>query len=197
MSDWLAKQGWGEVFLDLEPSALAPGQRWRDELRKAGERCSAVVVLISPHWAASKWCLTEFLFAAQLGKDIFPVLIAPCSLSELPIELTATYQFADISTAGTVSRGLSAYVSGCCAQGSTPTPSGGRRRTSRIAPSFAACGCWRNRMPPSSLAGTPKSPRHSIASGGCVMARRSGCWSSSGLRARGNRVSCGRASSRA
>ena len=53
MGDWLAKQGWGEVFLDLEPSALAPGQRWREELRKAGERCSAVVVLISPHWAAS------------------------------------------------------------------------------------------------------------------------------------------------
>ncbi len=69
MQDWLARQGWGEVFLDLDPATgLAPGQRWRDELRKAGERCSAVVVLISPHWAASKWCLTEFLFASQLGK---------------------------------------------------------------------------------------------------------------------------------
>ena len=85
MRDWLAMQGWEEVFLDFDPSGgLAPGQRWRDELRKAGERCSAVVVLISHHWATSKWCLTEFLFAAQLGKEIFPVLIAPCSLSELP-----------------------------------------------------------------------------------------------------------------
>jgi WD40 repeat protein len=99
MRGWLATQGWSEVFLDLDPSAgLAPGQRWRDELRKAGESCSAVVVLVSPHWAASKWCLTEFLFAAQLGKEIFPVLIAPCAFSDLPIELTATYQFADIST---------------------------------------------------------------------------------------------------
>lgn len=36
MQDWLAKQGWGEVFLDLDPATgLAPGQRWRDELRKA------------------------------------------------------------------------------------------------------------------------------------------------------------------
>jgi hypothetical protein len=106
MRDWLATQGWGDVFLDLDPSAgLAPGQRWRDELRKAGERCSAVVVLISPHWAASKWCLTEFLFAAQLGKEIFPVLIAPCPLDDLPVELTATYQFADISTAGNRTEG--------------------------------------------------------------------------------------------
>jgi WD40 repeat protein len=107
MRDWLAMQGWDEVFLDLDASTgLAPGQRWRDELRKAGERCSAVVVLISQHWAASKWCLTEFLFAAQLGKEIFPVLVAPCSLSELPVELTATYQFADISTAANRAEGL-------------------------------------------------------------------------------------------
>ena len=106
MQDWLARQGWGEVFLDLDPATgLAPGQRWRDELRKAGERCSAVVVLISPHWAASKWCLAEFLFAAQLGKEVFPVLVAPCSLSDLPVELTATYQFADISTAATRAAG--------------------------------------------------------------------------------------------
>ncbi|MDD3354628.1 TIR domain-containing protein [Zoogloea sp.] len=67
-------------------------------LRKAGERCAAVIVLVSPQWVASKWCLTEFLFAAQLGKEIFPVLISPCPLEELPLELTATYQFADIST---------------------------------------------------------------------------------------------------
>jgi TIR domain-containing protein/conflict system STAND superfamily ATPase len=107
MKDWLASEGWGEVFLDLDPAAgLAPGQRWRDELRKAGEHCSAVVVLISPAWAASKWCLTEFLFAAQLGKEIFPVLIAPCSLGDLPIELTASYQFADISTAPNRLEGL-------------------------------------------------------------------------------------------
>jgi hypothetical protein len=99
MRDWLATKGWRDVFLDLDPVVgLVPGQRWRDELRKAGEQCSAVIVLLSPEWAASKWCLTEFLFAAQLGKEIFPVLIAPCPVKDLPIELTATYQFADIST---------------------------------------------------------------------------------------------------
>ena len=77
---------------------MAPGQRWREELKKAGERCAAVIVLVSPAWADSKWCITEFLFAAQLGKQIFPLLVEPCPLSLLPVELTSTYQFADIST---------------------------------------------------------------------------------------------------
>ncbi|MGB0126030.1 MAG: TIR domain-containing protein, partial [Rhodocyclaceae bacterium] len=107
MRDWLASEGWSEVFLDLDPLAgLAPGQHWREELRKAGERCAAVVVLISPRWAASKWCPTEFLFAAQLGKAIFPVLIAPCPFGELPVELTDTYQFADISRPENKAEGL-------------------------------------------------------------------------------------------
>ena len=98
MRDLLMAQGWADALLDLDPSAgLAPGQRWREELRKAGERCAAVVVLISPHWGASKRCLAEFLFVAPLGKEIFPVLIAPCPLSEMPVELTAMHPFADIS----------------------------------------------------------------------------------------------------
>lgn len=99
MRDWLGSEGWQDVFLDLDPAlGVAPGQRWRDELRKAGEQCAAVIVLLSPAWAASRWCLTEFLIAAQLGKEIFPVLTAPCPVEALPIELTANYQFADLST---------------------------------------------------------------------------------------------------
>jgi hypothetical protein len=106
MRDWLTAHGWDDVFLDLDPSTgVSPGQHWREELRKAGERCLAVVVLVSPRWAASKWCLTEFLFAAQLGKDIFPVLVEPCSFVDLPVELTATYQFADISTSANRAEG--------------------------------------------------------------------------------------------
>jgi WD40 repeat protein len=96
--DLLRDQGWRDTFLDLDPEhGLAPGQRWQEELKKAGERCSAVIVLISPDWVASRWCLTEFLVASQLGKRIFPVLIAPTPFSELPVELTAHFQMADIS----------------------------------------------------------------------------------------------------
>ena len=99
MRDWLKAEGWSDVFLDLDPSVgIAPGQRWLDELRKAGERCSAVVLLVSAHWAKSTWCSTEFQVAMQLGKEVFPVLVEPCSFESLPRVLTANYQFADIST---------------------------------------------------------------------------------------------------
>jgi len=97
--DWLKSQGWGEVFLDLDPAqGLAPGQRWQEELKRAGENCAAVVVLVSPNWVASVWCRTEFLVADQLGKRIFPVFVAPTSFDELPLELRAKFQLADIST---------------------------------------------------------------------------------------------------
>ncbi|MEQ9504833.1 MAG: TIR domain-containing protein, partial [Hyphomonas sp.] len=97
--DWLRAEGYGETFLDLDPEhGLAPGQRWEDELQKAGERCLAVVVLVSPDWCASKWCFHEFKFAKALGKKIFPILIQPTPWSELPLELTSQLQMANIST---------------------------------------------------------------------------------------------------
>ncbi|MFN4023210.1 MAG: TIR domain-containing protein [Hyphomonas sp.] len=96
--DWLRAEGYAETFLDLDPEhGLAPGQRWEEELQKAGERCLAVVVLISPDWCASKWCFHEFKFAKALGKKIFPVLIKPTIWSDLPQELVSHFQMADIS----------------------------------------------------------------------------------------------------
>jgi WD40 repeat protein len=83
----------------LDPGqGLAPGQRWQEELKRAGENCAAVIVLLSPNWVASRWCQTEFLVADQLGKRIFPVFVAPTSFDELPLELKAKFQLADISS---------------------------------------------------------------------------------------------------
>ncbi|HEY5048551.1 MAG TPA: TIR domain-containing protein, partial [Rhizomicrobium sp.] len=97
--NWLRNQGWGQVFLDLDPAqGLAPGHRWQQELKLAGERCSGVLVLVSPNWLASRWCQTEFLVADQLGKIILPVLVAPTPFDDLPLELKGKYQAADIST---------------------------------------------------------------------------------------------------
>jgi formylglycine-generating enzyme required for sulfatase activity len=60
-----------------------------------------VVVLISPEWAASSWCKTEFLLT-KLGarpKPIVPVIISPTPQSELPTEMRADYHLVDL-TAG-------------------------------------------------------------------------------------------------
>ncbi|HEY3778613.1 MAG TPA: TIR domain-containing protein [Rhizomicrobium sp.] len=96
--DWLRDRGWNEVFLDLDPhQGLAPGHRWQQELKQAGERCSGVVVLLSPNWLGSRWCQTEFLLADQLGKRIFPILIAPTPFDDLPIGLRGKFQIVDVS----------------------------------------------------------------------------------------------------
>jgi WD40 repeat protein len=105
--DWLKEHGWGQVFLDLDPEhGLAAGQRWQEELKKAGERCSGVLVLISPSWLASRWCQTEFLLADHLGKKIFPLFVEPTPLDALPLELRAKFQIADISSPDKEAEGL-------------------------------------------------------------------------------------------
>lgn len=119
--DWLRANGWGEVFLDLDPAhGLAPGQRWQEELKRAGENCAAVVVLVSPNWVASRWCQTEFLVADQLGKRIFPVFIAPTSFADLPLELKAKFQLADISTPEKEAEGFQRLATGLKRAGLDP-----------------------------------------------------------------------------
>jgi hypothetical protein len=95
--DWLIEQGWNDLFLDLDPErGIKAGQRWQEELKRAAERCEVVIFLISPAWAASKWCLAEFLLAKQLNKPIFGVIVEP---TRIPTEMTAEWQLVDL-TAG-------------------------------------------------------------------------------------------------
>jgi hypothetical protein len=55
--DWLAKNGWDDVFLDLDPErGIAAGQRWKEALQKAAWRCELVLALVSKEWLASSWC---------------------------------------------------------------------------------------------------------------------------------------------
>jgi hypothetical protein len=91
--DWLAANGWDDVFLDLDPiRGLAPGERWQNALKAAADRCEAVLFLISENWLNSRWCLSEYLLAKQLGKRLFPVIIENVDLSALPADITADHQ---------------------------------------------------------------------------------------------------------
>ena len=100
LRDWLIGQGWDELFLDLDPQrGLKAGERWQAALKQAAERCELVIVLVSPVWAASRWCLAEFLLATNLNKRIFGVIVEPTPLTDLPTELTAEWQWVDL-TAG-------------------------------------------------------------------------------------------------
>jgi formylglycine-generating enzyme required for sulfatase activity len=119
--DWLKSEGWSDVFLDLDPSeGLAAGHRWQQELKRAGENCAAVIVLISPNWLKSRWCQTEFLVADQLGKRIFPIIVAETPLDDLPIELKASFQIADISTEAKAVAGFQSFSAGLRRAGLDP-----------------------------------------------------------------------------
>ena len=58
-----------------------------------------VIFLVSPVWAASKWCLAEFLLAKSLNERIFALIVEPTPFEVLPVELTAEWQVVDL-TAG-------------------------------------------------------------------------------------------------
>ncbi|SEN91656.1 WD-40 repeat-containing protein [Nitrosospira multiformis] len=93
LKHWLLDNGWDDVFLDLDPvRGLKAGERWQEALRRAADHCEAVIFIISPAWAKSKWCLTEFLLAKSLNKLIFGVVVKETPLGELPTELTSEYQ---------------------------------------------------------------------------------------------------------
>lgn len=99
LKNWLADNGWGDedVFLDIDPErGLAAGERWQEALRKAADRCEAVVFIISPAWAKSKWCLAEFLLAKSLHKLIFGVVLKEVAIGELPTEMTSEWQLCSL-----------------------------------------------------------------------------------------------------
>lgn len=97
VGEWLKENGWDDFFLDFKPDkGLTPGQRWREALKDAGSRCDAVILLISPAWCDSTWCLEEFRLAKGLGKRIFGVLIEATPPVSLPSELTREWQLANL-----------------------------------------------------------------------------------------------------
>ena len=97
--DWMVEHGWSDLFLDLDPErGLKAGDRWQKARKRAAEHCEMVIFLISPSWAASKWCIAEFLLANTLNKKVFAVVVEPTPLSELPSELSAEWQITHRNT---------------------------------------------------------------------------------------------------
>jgi hypothetical protein len=93
LNKWLTDNGWDDIFLDIDPQrGLAAGERWQEALRQAADRCEAVIFIVSPAWAKSKWCLAEFLLAKSLHKQIFGVILKDIPIGELPTEMTSEWQ---------------------------------------------------------------------------------------------------------
>ena len=92
--DWLAANGWDDVFLDLDPErGIVAGQRWKEALQQAASRCEVVLALVSAEWLASSYCKAEINTAQMMGKK---TIIALIDKSQVPGDLTDE-QFVDLS----------------------------------------------------------------------------------------------------
>lgn len=89
LREWLASEGWNDVFLDLDPErGIAAGERWERALHAAANLCEAVMFLVSANWLESGWCLKEYSLARGLNKKLFAALIDPAKeIGSLPAEL--------------------------------------------------------------------------------------------------------------
>ncbi len=94
--DWLAANGWDDVFLDLDPErGIVAGQRWKEALQQAAYRCEVVLALVSAEWLASGWCKSEIDAARLMGKKII-VALTGIDKGQVPLDLIDE-QFIDLS----------------------------------------------------------------------------------------------------
>jgi WD40 repeat protein len=86
-----------EIFLDLDRHTGIPaGVRWKEALRRANDRCEAVICLLSDNWDASHECKVEYRNAEDLNKPIFVVRLEPLTSQDI----TSEWQRCDLFGAG-------------------------------------------------------------------------------------------------
>ena len=66
------------LFLDFDPEhGIPPGRCWRQTLYSQLRLSRAVIVVCSPAYCASQWCLAELAIAIDRGKLVLPVRLDP------------------------------------------------------------------------------------------------------------------------
>ncbi|WP_433754394.1 TIR domain-containing protein [Nocardia sp. CA-135398] len=86
----------GEIFLDLDRQTGIPvGTRWKEALRRASDRCEAVICLVSDNWDASRECKVEYRHAEDLGKPIFAARLQPLTGRDITSEWQRCDLFGD------------------------------------------------------------------------------------------------------
>jgi TIR domain len=98
LRDWLASEGWQDVFLDLDPErGIAAGQSWERALHAAATSGEAIIFLVSANWLGSGWCTKEYALARGLNKKLFAALTdSTRTIGSLPQELTGVWQIVDL-----------------------------------------------------------------------------------------------------
>jgi hypothetical protein len=98
---WPSSSGWWggwsaeDIFIDLH--GIGAGSRWREALRRANERCEAVVLLASPAALASTECLIEVRAAEDMGKEIIVTIAYGLNIDDPRLAPYRDRQIVDLS----------------------------------------------------------------------------------------------------
>src|SRR5262245_22477314 len=86
----LARLGFDRVFLDFDKeTGIGAGENWEKRLYEELAHCHGVILALTPHWMASKWCFAELQQARALGKLIFPIVCSPIGDRKMLTEIQA------------------------------------------------------------------------------------------------------------
>jgi CHASE2 domain-containing sensor protein len=94
---WLVDEGWppDDIFLDLH--GIGAGERWKEALAKANERCEAVVLLASPESLKSTECRIEIRMAEDYGKEIIVAILYLLKIESDELGVYRERQIVDLS----------------------------------------------------------------------------------------------------
>src|ERR1700752_5353008 len=73
------------VSLWVDKYDIRPSQHWDRAVETAVRGCQGMIVILSPHAAASSNVADEVSIAIEDGKELIPILIAACTL---PLRMT-------------------------------------------------------------------------------------------------------------
>ncbi|MBF8272922.1 MAG: protein of unknown function DUF323, partial [Magnetococcales bacterium] len=97
MFDWLASEGWDDVFLDKNLNrGLYTAAQWEVVLEKAVQDCEVFLLLLSREWEDSTGCQIEWKSAKRFNKLPFVVLIEDCSLPDALKSVGETWQYTSV-----------------------------------------------------------------------------------------------------
>lgn len=100
----------------FDKSDIQAGQRWRDAIFSGIRGCKAVVLVISPDSANSKYVQMEVNAALEGGKTIIPILYRPVQLSGWLGQLVSETQYIDLRQ-GSYADNFQTLVDGLVASG--------------------------------------------------------------------------------
>jgi len=104
----------------FDQNAIIGGQTFDDEIFRAIDNCSALILMKSPSAIASEWTKKEWSRAQDKNKPIIPVLISPIDSAMDPLPRLHWIDFSDLSNGDQIAFSLYHLVKAICEHANIP-----------------------------------------------------------------------------